>query len=131
LKNSSKTRLKAGFTLIELLIVVAILGIIASLGIPTYNGYIQSSKESVAKNSLKSISLLQADYYSENNKYLTNGVNSSQYINSKLFNGRKTLDEQGATIILLGLILEATERMLIQKIEALALKNIALIIMII
>ena len=96
LKNSSKTRLKAGFTLIELLIVVAILGIIASLGIPTYNGYIQSSKESVAKNSLKSISLLQADYYSENNKYLTNGVNSSQYINSKLFNGRKTLDEQGA-----------------------------------
>ena len=92
-----KTRLRlAGFTLIELLIVVAIIGILAGVGIPMYNGYIQSAKESVAKNSLKSISLLQTDYYSENNKYLMNGVNSSQYINSKLFNGRKTLDEQGA-----------------------------------
>ncbi len=91
----NKTRLKAGFTLIELLIVVAILGIIAGIGIPAYNGYIQSSKESVAENSLKSISLLQADYYSENNNYLTNGVNSAQYINTKLFDGKKTLDEKG------------------------------------
>jgi type IV pilus assembly protein PilE len=93
--DKDKTHQMVGFTLIELLIVVAIISIIAGIGVPMYNGYIQSSKESVAKNSLKSISLLQTDYYSENNKYLTNGVNSSQHINTKLFNGKKTLNEQG------------------------------------
>jgi type IV pilus assembly protein PilE len=93
--DKDKTHQMVGFTLMELLIVVAIISIIAGIGVPMYNGYIQSSKESVAKNSLKSISLLQADYYSENNKYLTNGVNSSQHINTKLFNGKKTLNEQG------------------------------------
>lgn len=94
LKNSSKTRSKAGFTLIELLIVVAILGIIAGIGIPTYNGYIQSSKESVAKNSLKSIGLIQADYHSENNIFFkTSTGNQTRTINSTLFSGKKTLNE--------------------------------------
>jgi len=96
LKNSSKTRSKAGFTLIELLIVVAILGVIAAIGIPTYNGYIQSAKEGVAENSLRSISLMEADYHTENNKYhFTSSGNQTKTINNQLFSGKKTLDERG------------------------------------
>ena len=41
--------MKKGFTLIELLIVVAIIGILAGVGIPMYNGYMASAKVASAK----------------------------------------------------------------------------------
>ena len=40
-------RNQRGFTLIELLIVVAIIGVLAAVGIPMYNGYIANAKENV------------------------------------------------------------------------------------
>ena len=44
IKTMIKDTKKKAFTLIELLIVVAIIGILAGVGVPMYNGYMASAK---------------------------------------------------------------------------------------
>ena len=44
-----------GFTLIELLVVVAIIGILAAVGVVAYNGYTKSAKVNAVKHNFKEI----------------------------------------------------------------------------
>ena len=71
------TSKSCGFTLIELLVVVAILGIIAAIGIMSYNGYVGSAKKRSAENVMQQISLGQTEYYSDNGIYYRNSTGTS------------------------------------------------------
>tara|TARA_A100001234_G_scaffold214867_1_gene218941 strand:+ start:369 stop:575 length:207 start_codon:yes stop_codon:yes gene_type:complete len=44
-----------GFTLIELLVVVAIIGILAAVGVVAYSGYTSGAKKSTIKQNYKTI----------------------------------------------------------------------------
>lgn len=52
-----------GFTLIELLVVVAIIGILAAVGVVAYNGYTASAKEAVCKQNFKLLSKMIKEKY--------------------------------------------------------------------
>ena len=51
----------AGFTLVELMIVVAVMAVIAAIGIPLYNNYIETARAGVLVNSMASIEIFQED----------------------------------------------------------------------
>src|SRR5436190_19349268 len=59
----------SGFSLIELMFVVAIVGIIAMVAIPSYNKQLQKNARAVAKARLAQAAQLLERFYSDNNTY--------------------------------------------------------------
>ena len=63
-------RNRNGFTLVELMIVVAIIGILAAVAIPSFQNYQFTSKRSEAYTNLNALVKAQKSFYAENGAYI-------------------------------------------------------------
>ncbi|TDY01169.1 type IV pilin protein [Thiohalophilus thiocyanatoxydans] len=62
-------RNQSAFTLIELMIVIAIIGIIAAIAVPSYTSYLEKSRMSEADKNIAALKQAQEQFYLENNAY--------------------------------------------------------------
>ena len=67
--RSSQSRSSRGFTLIELMVVVAILGILVSMAVPTYRNMVTRARETVLRQNLFTIRDVIDQYYADKGKY--------------------------------------------------------------
>jgi general secretion pathway protein G len=58
-----------GFTLIELVIVLALIGILVGLGIPTFKNSMKKARETGLKENLHTLRILINQYYTDKQKY--------------------------------------------------------------
>jgi type IV pilus assembly protein PilE len=61
---------KSGFSLIELLIATAVIAILAAVAIPSYQGYVETSRVNTAKANALSIKPFLEEFYLETGSYI-------------------------------------------------------------
>ena len=94
----------SGFTLIELMLVVAIIGILSTVGVVTYSSYVQGTKKTAAESAMQQISLAQTEEYSNSGEYFTQAEGGtckpdsdfSAAIETTLFGGGDVISEDGS-----------------------------------
>jgi prepilin-type N-terminal cleavage/methylation domain-containing protein len=62
-----------GFTLLELMVVVAIVGILAAIALPSYQGYIDQARQATLRSAAQSMAVRQALYRAEEGTYSSEG----------------------------------------------------------
>lgn len=63
-------KMQKGFTLVELMIVVVIVGILASIGMPAYTNYVLRGKLTEASTELAGMRVKLEQYYQDNRTYV-------------------------------------------------------------
>ena len=101
-----------GFTLIELMIVVAIIGILASVAVPQYQDYVARTKVTDSFSGAAAAKTLLADYYNAEGDMpivapgveavaIQNGIQASEYVTTAVY-ARTSADEATITVTLGG-----------------------------
>lgn len=78
-----RKRSNRGFTLIEALVVMAVLGILAAIGVPNYSRYVTRGNLVEAGNALAEYRVRMEQFYQDNRTYAT-GVNCGQAVPTAL-----------------------------------------------
>ncbi len=86
----------SGFTLIELMIVIAIIGIIAGIGYPSYAKYLQRGGRAEASALLLEVMEKQEQYYRSNLKYTTSFTDLGYSAAPQSESGRYIIDAPAA-----------------------------------
>lgn len=58
-----------GFSLIELMIAVAIIGVIAAIAFPAYDGYVARTNRAIGKSFISQVASRQEQYFADNKQY--------------------------------------------------------------
>ena len=95
----NQLRKERGFTIIELLIVIAIIGILATLVLTNFQGAQAKGRDTVRKNDINSLYQKLEEYYNENGSYINTAITAGNA--STLFpgiDGGAVTDEDGTII---------------------------------
>ena len=74
--------LAKGFSLVELMVTVAIIGVVAAIAYPSYQGYIQDTYAAQASSDLRGCAMALERYYSEGFTYVGADTNTICNTNS-------------------------------------------------
>ena len=90
--------LQLGFTLIEMMVVVAIMGILATIAMPNYTDYVKRARASEATSTLANLRVNMEQYFQDNRTYVGGPCteNGTKYFTYTCNNGGGT-DTRSAT----------------------------------
>jgi type II secretion system protein G len=72
-----------GFTLMELMIVIVIIGVLAAIGIPAYNNYVDKARAAACQSNRRSIATALGLYYAEKGEYTSTLSDLDVYLDNR------------------------------------------------